>query len=208
MRASMRRWSSDSVDGQADEDGGEGALGASGLEGGEGGAGGVEDLEGADDAADVLGIDAGGGLWIHCCEIVLQRLPAVIDRALFERGPVRRVGWDLGQQEAVAHGADVQAGAAHQHGHARSGADARDGLQRLLLIHRQGIRLVGIDDVEQMVGQARALREGGLGGADVHPAVDRSGVGRDDFHREVLGQRQRQGGLAGGGRANDDWENR
>src|SRR6185295_4004834 len=48
-----------------------------------------------------------------------------------------------------------------------------------------------------------AVGEARLGGADVEAPVDLQGVGVDDLAGEPLGERHRQGALAGGGGADD-----
>ncbi len=63
--------------------------------------------------------------------------------------------------------------------------------------------MIGVDYVDQVMRGGGALGGSRLGGADVHMAVDLARVGRDDLAAERLGQRDRQGGLAGRGRADD-----
>lgn len=46
---------------------------------------------------------------------------------------------------------------------------------------------------------------GGLGGADVQVSVDLTAIGVDDFPVELLGQLNRQPGLAGGGGPDDGY---
>jgi hypothetical protein len=71
--------------------------------------------------------------------------------------------------------------------------------------------LVGVDEIEAVVRDARPVRGGRLGRADVEPAIDLTRVGGDDGDRpalaaERLAQPDRELGLAGGRRARDDDE--
>ena len=61
-----------------------------------------------------------------------------------------------------------------------------------------------------MVRDAGALGERGLGGADLHAAVDGDGVAADDLAGEALGESEGEGGLAAGGGAgeDDEWRDR
>ena len=51
-----------------------------------------------------------------------------------------------------------------------------------------GEGMVGGGDVDEMVLDLGALGERGLGGAEVHAAVDGYGVATDDFAVELLGE--------------------
>ena len=65
---------------------------------------------------------------------------------------------------------------------------------------RNGIdesRLVGIDQVDEVVGRRGALLGRRLGSADVHPAVHLGRIDRDDLQRESRGELQRDARLAG-----------
>src|SRR5262249_7750329 len=76
----------------------------------------------------------------------------------------------------------------------------------------EGEPLGGVDEVDEVVGDALALGEGGLGGADVHAFVDLIGVGGDDLGSDPVllvdqvGEGDGRGGLAAGGRAADHGE--
>jgi hypothetical protein len=52
-----------------------------------------------------------------------------------------------------------------------------------------------------MVRDALAFGEGGLGGANLHEAIDGDGIAADDFAVELLGEAQGQGSFSAGGRA-------
>ena len=55
-----------------------------------------------------------------------------------------------------------------------------------------------------MMRYTHALTGRGLGGADVHPAVDLHRVAREDFSVQFLGQPQRKRALSGRSGADDD----
>ena len=59
-------------------------------------------------------------------------------------------------------------------------------------------------EVEAVVKDEGALGEGGLGGAELHVAVDGNGVAGEDLAAEALGEGERERGLARGGCAEDD----
>jgi hypothetical protein len=73
-----------------------------------------------------------------------------------------------------------------------------------------GIRPVGVDEVDAVVDDATPLVGGRLGRPDVEAAVDLPGVGGDDLRGDpaplqVLGDVDREAGLARGrGTADDD----
>src|SRR5262249_49486251 len=58
-----------------------------------------------------------------------------------------------------------------------------------------------VQDVQQVMANASALFPGGLGGADVHAAIERHGVHADDLGVESGSQLQGQAALARAGRA-------
>jgi hypothetical protein len=65
------------------------------------------------------------------------------------------------------------------------------------------VAIIGLDDVHQVVADRSALLGRGLGGADVHPAVDLTGVDAHHLDRPVLAERDRQSRLADARRAED-----
>ena len=74
--------------------------------------------------------------------------------------------------------------------------DFRDQAQRIGAETSRGIRLRGIHDVDQVVGHALACGRVGLGGADVHAAIDLRRIDAHDFHRQSLGKGQGRRRLA------------
>ena len=66
---------------------------------------------------------------------------------------------------------------------------------------RRRIRLRRIEDVDQVVRDARAIGGRRLRRADVHAAIHLRGIDGDDLAAEALGERQRERTLARRGRA-------
>jgi hypothetical protein len=120
-------------------------------------------------------------------------------RARLEPGPHRGVG--AREVQLVEDGAHVAARAADQERHDACGAQPVDlgaGHPRVLG-HRR--RLAHVPEVEQVVRHAVPLAGVGLGGADVHAAVQLHRVGVDHLAAEPVRQGDSEGGLAGGGGA-------
>ncbi len=82
-----------------------------------------------------------------------------------------------------------------------TGADLAHQPDRIGAELRSGIAFFRADEVDQVMGAAGLLGGAGLGGTDVHVAIDQRRIDADDFHRQLLRQGQRAGGLATGGRA-------
>ena len=102
--------------------------------------------------------------------------------------PDGQVGLVPGERAAFDQRIHIQARAAR---HDRDHAAAQDILRcsvRQLDIPRDGKRLARVTDIQQMMRHAAALRLGRLGCADVHPAVDLHGIGRDDLGMQPLRQ--------------------
>ena len=85
-------------------------------------------------------------------------------------------------------------------------ADAGEGFAGLTAVVAGGAGLVGPCDVDHVVLDEGALFVRGLGGADLHLAVDGYGVATDDFAVELFGEAKGEGGFAAGGGADEDDE--
>ena len=105
--------------------------------------------------------------------------------------------------QVVEQGAQIEARAAD---HDRRNPAAREVAQRgaspSLVLGDVGI-LGHVESVQEVMAYARPVGRGGLGGADVHPAIELEGVGVDDLGPEPLGQLEGDLALARGGRAHD-----
>ena len=99
---------------------------------------------------------------------------------------------------------DIQPRAARKDGQPAAGAYVPRGCGGADGEVGRGKGRVDVEDVDEMVRDARPLGRRGLGGADVHPAVDLHRVARENLAVQFLGQPQRERALAGRGGADDD----
>ena len=105
-----------------------------------------------------------------------------------------------------AHGecAKVEAGAAGDDGQLVAGGDGCEGSAGQAGVVAGGEGGAGIADVDEVVGELGLLSRGGLGGAEVHPAIDGHRVATDDFALEELAEGEREGGFPAAGGAHDE----
>jgi hypothetical protein len=175
------------------------AAGAERLACGEG------DFDGANDFGDVVGVDGGGGGGVEPGEDAVEVGGAASGgedaEAFALAGCLGRGG-----EEAVDEGPEVEAGAAGDDGEVAAFGDAGEGFACLSAVVAGGAGLVGPGDVDHVVLDEGALVVGGLGGADLHLAVDGYGVAADDLAVEGLGEVNGEGGFAAGGGAGEDDE--
>jgi hypothetical protein len=164
------------------------------------------DLERANDAHEVVRMQARSARRIDFAKPPMQpRRIAGRGRASvlgFEGLPKARVAPGAGVQP-IERRADVETGAAHQERDPPACADRSDRGGGVIGKARGVVRLVGRRDVEQVVWHLRALGGARLGRSDVHAAVDLHRVRIHDLAVKAQRQRDRDGGLAGGGRAAD-----
>ena len=106
-------------------------------------------------------------------------------------------------EQAVEQRPQVKSGAAGDDRQAAARGDFGDGLARQPGIFAGGEELVGVDDIDQVVGNAAAFLERELGGADVEVAEDLEGVAVDDLAVEFLSNRKGQIALSGTGGPDD-----
>ncbi len=171
--------------------------------GGEGLLDGEAEGKGAEELGRVVGVDGVGGVGIEAGEEAMEvgGAAAVGEgvEALAEGGVDGGCG-----EEAVEQGAEIEAGATDDEGEAAAGGDAVDGFAGVAGPIASGEGLVGIDEVEAVVGDAGAVFAGGLGGADLHAAVDADGVAGEDLGGKALGEAEGEVGFAGGGGTDED----
>jgi len=108
--------------------------------------------------------------------------------------------------EPAEQGADVQPGAAHDDRQPAARADRGDHDQRLGAEPGGVVAIVRVDHVDQMMHRRPSLLGRRLAGRRVHAAVDLARVGADHLQRQAVGERHRDGRLAGAGGAGDDQE--
>ncbi len=137
----------------------------------------------------------------------MQRGPAVAGGVGIERRAHSAIGGGQVVQ-TLRERLVVQHRAADQQRHTPARLDFADEPQRIRAKLGGGIRFGGIDDVDQMMRRHRAFVGGRLGGADIHLAIHERRIDADDFHRPPRGERERGGGLAGCGRAEQARDNR
>ena len=109
-------------------------------------------------------------------------------------------------EEAVDEGAQVEAGASGDDGEAASFGDAGEGFAGLAAVVAGGAGFVGPRDIDHVVLDESAFFAGGLGGADLHLAVDGYGVAADDLAVELLGETNGERGFSAGGGADKNDE--
>jgi hypothetical protein len=115
--------------------------------------------------------------------------------------------------DARHDGTQPEAGAARENSHAAARPEGAQGAQSVVAELGDGVRLVGLDEVEAMVDDAATLFGRRLRGADVEapvhlPRVGGDHLGGDPADDEVLRERDGEPGLPGGGGAADDEERR
>ena len=107
-------------------------------------------------------------------------------------------------EQAFGQGAQVEAGSAGDDGQFAAAGNIAQGGAGLAAVFAGGEGLIGIGDVDEVMRNAGALFGAGLGGAEVHAAIDGNGIATDDFAVEPLGEGERERGLAAAGRAEED----
>ncbi len=129
------------------------------------------DFDGADELGRVVGVDelCGGG--VEAGEDAMQMCGTFFSGARAEFFAERFVALRRGE-EAVEERAEIEAGASGDDGQASALRDAGDGFAGEAAVVSGGAGLVWGEDVDEVVGDAFALGECGLGGADLHAAVD------------------------------------
>ena len=170
------------------------------------------DFDGADYFGDVVDVDGCCGSWVEAGEDTVEVGGAT---GLDEFAEAFALAGFLGRggEEAVDEGAQVEAGASGDDGQVAAGSggtaafgDAGEGFAGLAAVVACGAGFVGRGDVDHVVLDEGALFARGLGGADLHLAVDGNGVAADDLAVELFGEAKCEGGFAAGGGADEDDE--
>ena len=159
-----------------------------------------EHLERALNALRIGGREACRGGGIDPRELRMHRRPACLPRLTVEpraKGGVR----SRQRAQAVGERFEVEHRAADQQRHAAARANGGDGGQRVGTESGGGIGLRRIDDVDEVMRDARTRRRVRLRRADVHAAINLRRIHTHDFGREAQGERQRERALARRGRA-------
>ena len=165
---------------------------------GEGHTGDFEDFKGADYAADVAGVYGGGRVGVYSGESVVERLGTEGGSFFFQSGSEVGVGGDVGDGHALQETPDVESAAADKDGDTVPGIDVVHGEVSLFKVEGEVERLVWVDKVVEMMGDAGEVLGRGFGGADIHVPVDLTAVGVDYFATEGLREMQSEVTLARG----------
>ena len=171
---------------------------------GDGLAGGQPDLQGPEGALFVVGVDLGGGLRIRLLQMDAQGGQAFRPDPGLELFPQAVVRLEGGELTACHQIIDVESGSPRHNGQSAPGQDIVHDGDGALDVPGHGIIFFRIGHVQHMMGNALHLFLGGLGGADVHAAVNLHGVGGHHLSPEAPGQSHGQGGFARGGGAADN----
>ena len=169
-----------------------------GMKAGERQSGDPEHLQRALDPLRVLRRQPRGRRRIDASQRGMHPRPAVHRRFRFQFAPHAGIG-GRHRVQAFEQRLEVQHRAADQQGQLAAGVDLGD--QRSG-IGREFGRAVGphrIADVDQVVRHAAPLLAAGLGGADVHAAIDQRRIDTDDFGPVLESDRDRRRALARGG---------
>jgi hypothetical protein len=145
---------------------------------------------------------------IHPLQPRIQGLDALRCQLILQPGTHRRVGRrDI---KTIERGADIETRATNQDRLVSAGPNAAHVQTGLQLVCRDAGLLTNVQDVELMVGDSPALLDRGLGGADVHAAVELHGIGVDDLAVQLLSEGEGKIRLAAGRRPNDrnHWHDR
>ena len=143
-------------------------------------AGQLDDLQGPDDPPAVVGMQPRRGRRVERRQPGVQRGVALGLGLLLQ--PSRSSGSDPGPANRPAEQRlEVQRRAADEEDRFPRPSIARDGLARPAAIIGHAGRFPGLDHVDQVVRDTAALGHRRLGGADVHPPVDRRRVHGDDL---------------------------
>ena len=163
------------------------------------------DFDGADYFGDVVDVDGCGCGWVEAGEEAMEVGGAA---GLGEFAEAFALAGFLGRggEEAVDERAQVEAGAAGDDGQVAPFGDASEGFAGLAAVVACGAGFVGPGDVDHVVLDEGALFARGLGGADLHLAVDGDGVAADDLAVELFGEAECERGFAAGGGADEDDE--
>lgn len=168
----------------------------------DGAAGAFENFERAFDAAEIVGVNAGGGVGVDASEFGVERFRALAGGSFAEAGSKFGVGGGA-IEEAVEQGHEVERSSGDGEDRASAGGDVGDG--GVGSGHEAGDAegFGWLGDVDEVVRDALPLGGRWLGGADVHSPIDLHGVDAEDLGIEAFGEGQGEGGLADGGAAEE-----
>ena len=117
-------------------------------------------------------------------------------------------GWVRGWrgEEAVEESMGVEAGASGEDRECVALGERGENEACMAGVVAGGAGFVGVVEIEQVVWDEESFGGRGFGGAELHVAVDSDRVAGEDLGVEVLGEGERERGLAGGGGAEEGYE--
>src|SRR5258708_28817202 len=149
-----------------------------------------------------MAVNACRGRWIELLQVSQQ----IWQRARFKLCAQGWLGRDRGNIQVVYYRLNIMGGATYQQGLAptcQDGVDRRDGL---LLKLGDGIDLLHICYIQEMVGHQGLFLRCDLGRADIQAAIHLARIGGDNFSIKALRQGDAQRAFARGGWTKDDNE--
>ena len=190
---------------QSDHGGAVGGLGNAGAAVGLalGDARGMVDLQRADHALDVVFVNGGGAFGIDRRKALVQSAVAVLrgkGEQLLAQG---RIGVGLLKAASAQEGVKIEPRPAAKNGQASPGGKLVNDRGGRLDVFGAGEGGVGVGQVEKVMRNACLFLLGGLGGANVHAAVDLHGIAGEDLSAKALCQKDGQRRLSACRRTND-----
>jgi len=145
-----------------------------------------------------------------CCRVrvgsdkfLIYRIDVSLTSQFFYIIPEFGVGRNPRHLPAFQHGADIQAGAPHQEWQAAPPENVPDGPAGYFEIDGQAEIIIGVNDIDEVMGNGGQFLRGRLGRADIQVAVDLPAIGADDFAGEMPGQPEGQAAFTDAGGADD-----
>ncbi len=152
-------------------------------------AGKAKNLECSVNALPVVRMDAGGRIRIDPGKLFMERAKTgrllFHDKIFLDPGVGRRARTDPAREDL-----HVETRSTDDQRHIAPGVDVIDDGTREIAVPGGIEGLVGVRDVDEMVGDGGTFRRGGFGGPYVHVPVDLHGIGVDDLARQPFGEFQ------------------
>ena len=159
-----------------------------------------DDLQGADHPPAVVGMEPHGGHRVERRQPCMQGRVTLAVGLVLERSTERGVGPRSGEQTPKQR-LEVERGPPDKKGTLAARLDLGDCRQGPVSVLGDAGRFPGVEHVDQVMRNSSTLRQRRLGGADVHPAVERHRIEGDDLGPEPARQRNANRRLAYRGRA-------
>ena len=162
-------------------------------------------LQRPDDPLPVRRVKPLPGIGIDALQQTEHGFHALGVRLCFQLSP-HACGGEGGKLVAPDQAVHVKSGAAGDDGGFAPGDDIVHDGSGHSAVAADGEVLVRVRHIDHVVGDSLTLFRTGLGGADIHAAVDLHGIAGYHFAVEFLCQFHSQSGLAGGGRPGDTYD--